>query len=172
MRNTTPKSLLAIVAIAGILLTGCTETREAWVPGPGPGGVGDTHHPQPDPPGPIGIMKAKLAHAQAVLEGIVTEDMDQVQRNARHLKLLSEQAEFQVHRTMEYTVFSNEFRRVADQMAKNAADKNAHAVTLDYLQLVMTCTKCHSHMRWQGLAAIDERDLWPFTNTFPAPDGS
>lgn len=125
------------------------SASEAQAPPP------DDLHVHPPVQGSIGIMKAKLAHAQAVLEGIVLEDFDQVEKNAQHLNSLSQQAEWLVHRTVEYTVFSSEFRRVTEDLAKNAAKKNIHAVTLDYMQMTMTCVKCHSHMRWQGLAQAD-----------------
>ena len=107
--------------------------------------------------GPRNIMKAKLAHAQAVLEGIALEDFDQVRKNAQRLHELSQAADWQVQRTMEYQVFSAEFRRIVEDMAQHAQKKNIHALTLDYMQMTMTCVKCHSHMRWEGLAQTNDR---------------
>ena len=101
---------------------------------------------------PQNLMRAKLAHAQAVLEGIALEDFDQILNNARRLTLLSQEADAQVRRTIDYTVFSSEFRRVTEDLAKNAARKNLHAATLDYMQMTMTCVKCHSYMRNEGVA--------------------
>jgi hypothetical protein len=128
-------------------------------------------HPLPPMVGARGIMKAKLAHAQAVLEGIALEDFKQIKNNAHQLNSLSQQADWLVHRTIEYNVFSEEFRRITRDMADSATAKNLHAVTLDYVQMVMTCVKCHSHMRTQGLAQIDDRTLLGWANPSLNPSG-
>ncbi len=110
--------------------------------------------PIPDLPsaGPQSLMAAKLAHAQAILEGIALEDFDQIAKNAQHLNRISQEADWLVRRTVDYKVFSTEFRRITQDMVKDAAHKNIHAVTLDYMQMTMTCVKCHSYMRHEGLA--------------------
>lgn len=102
------------------------------------------------------LMKAKLSHAQAVLEGLATEDFDQVKSNAEFLHELSKATDWQVHRTVAYSVLSTEFRRIVQEMTQHAREKNQHAVTLDYMQMVMTCVKCHSHMRHEGLTSLDD----------------
>src|SRR5437867_3699444 len=69
-------------------------------------------------------MHRKLDHSQKVLEGIVQEDFDLIEKNAKTLSVLSQAAEWQVLPSAEYKQHSTEFRRNADALAKAAADKN------------------------------------------------
>ena len=106
------------------------------------------------------MMRAKLAHAQAILEGIATNRMDQVQANANNLANLSELVQWQVHRTMEYGMYSEDFRFNARELARHAKDDNLHAAALDYMQLTMNCVRCHDYMNQAGLVQIDLQSLF------------
>jgi hypothetical protein len=44
-------------------------------------------------------------------------------------------------------VHSNEFRRIADDLVKSAKDKNLDGAALNYIELTMTCAKCHKYVR-------------------------
>jgi len=98
------------------------------------------------------VMKAKLGHAQSVLEGLALENFAQIEQNAQALSALSRAAGWGVHDTPEYIKFSEDFRAIANSLAANAHAKKLEAATLDYLQLTMTCVKCHSHVRKVGVA--------------------
>ncbi len=104
------------------------------------------------------MMRAKLAHAQAVLEGVAVNDMDQVETNANALHTLSSMSDFQVHRTMEYNLYSEDFRFAAREMARHAQEKKLHAATMDYVSLTLACVKCHDYMAQAGLVKIDLRE--------------
>jgi hypothetical protein len=101
------------------------------------------------------MMKAKLAHAQAVLEGIVIDDLASVELNAKQLIRLSELAAWQVHRTMEYNMYSDEFRFNARELARHAKERKLHAAVLDYLSITTSCVKCHDYMKQAGLVRED-----------------
>ena len=105
------------------------------------------------------MMRAKLAHAQAVLEGVARQDFDQVETNANSLHNLSTLTDWQVHRTMEYNQYSDEFRWNSRELARHAREKKLHAATLDYMSLTMTCVKCHDYMSREGLVKLDLREL-------------
>lgn len=108
------------------------------------------------------MMKAKLAHAQAVLEGIVIDDLDSVETNAHQLIRLSELAAWQVHRTMEYNLYSDEFRWNAKELARHAKERKLHAAMLDYVSMTTTCVKCHDYMKQAGLV-FDDVPYGPLT---------
>jgi hypothetical protein len=93
------------------------------------------------------FMHRKLDHSQKVLEGIVEEDFDLVEKNAKTLSLLSQAAEWQVLPSAEYKQHSAEFRRNADALAKAAADKNLDGAALKYVELTLNCVNCHKHVR-------------------------
>ena len=93
------------------------------------------------------VMEMKLNQAQAVLEGISTMNFAQITNSAQRLHTLSRRANWQVHK------FRTEFLRVTQEMAQHAEEKNLEAVTLDFIQMTMTCVNCHSYS-WQQDAQV------------------
>ena len=100
------------------------------------------------------FMHRKLEHSQKVLEGIVVEDFDVIEKNARTLNLLSQAAEWQIFPSAEYRRHSEEFRRTAESLAKAAREKNLDGAALAYVQLTLNCVNCHKHVR---TFPVDER---------------
>lgn len=101
------------------------------------------------------VMKVKLRHAQDVLQGLATEDFDNIRTNATRLSTLSKAAAWQVDKGPEYAKLSEDFRRAVDDMAAHAKQKNLDACTLDYVQMTMVCVRCHKHVRKIGITRID-----------------
>ena len=93
------------------------------------------------------FMQLKLKNAQLILEGLATNDFDQVATSSEYLFLLSRKAEFQHLDTPEYRRFSNDFQRSARKLAQFARQKNLDGATLAYVQLTMSCVNCHKHLR-------------------------
>lgn len=106
---------------------------------------------QPSPaPSRSEFMKKKLEYSKKVLEGLTLEDYDTISKNAKALKLLSQAAEWQVRtipNAADYVSFTNEFQRLADELAQKAKDKNLDGATLTYLRLTMNCVNCHKYVR-------------------------
>lgn len=94
-----------------------------------------------------GLMKRKLESSQKVLEGLAMNDFDNIAKHAGELVSLSNQAEWKALRTPEYEFFSNDFRRIAKEMVKNANRKNLDGATLGYVELTFTCVRCHTYVR-------------------------
>jgi cytochrome c556 len=93
------------------------------------------------------LMRKKLKHAHAILEGIALNDFDKIADNADGLITISQQAEWVVVKTPQYELFSNRFRKSAESLVKNAKAKNLDGAVLDYVDLTMTCVKCHKYVR-------------------------
>jgi hypothetical protein len=93
------------------------------------------------------LMQKKLAHAQKVLEGIALEDFKKIRSHAEELIDISKAAEWKAVKSPRYEVYSNDFRRVADTLAKKARAKNLDGSALAYVELTLTCVKCHKHVR-------------------------
>lgn len=111
---------------------------------------GDKKDDRPRPRLPAGheLMRAKLKHAQAVLEGLALGDFRMVAAAADELAKVSQAAEFlNAYKSREYEVQINIFRRAAETVAKKARDRNLDGVTLAYVDVTMTCLKCHQHTR-------------------------
>ena len=101
-----------------------------------------------------GLMKRKLENSQKVLEGLAMSNFDKIGSHAVELISLSKQAEWKVLKTPEYELFSNEFRRSAEELVKNATSKNLDGVTLAYVDLTFTCVRCHKYVREARKAQI------------------
>jgi len=98
-----------------------------------------------------GVMQAKLAHAQAILEGITLADYQQVELNAADLQRISALSEFLVHDTPSYQAFSKHFRETTSDLAKHARAKDLDAVTDQYVHMINLCFDCHAYLRKERL---------------------
>lgn len=111
------------------------------------------------PPDPVRVnnvqtfMKAKLRHAQDVLEGLAIEDFDKIAKSAQEMSLLSRASNWQVLQTPKYVEHSEEFRRAVDRIIKAAKDGNLDAATLGYVELTMRCVDCHKYVRSSRIGA-------------------
>jgi hypothetical protein len=93
------------------------------------------------------LMQRKLQQAQKVLEGVAVKDFDLIAKHAQELVDISKEAEWKVLKTPRYEIYSNEFRRNAETLIGNAREQNLDAAALSYVELTLTCVKCHKHVR-------------------------
>ena len=75
------------------------------------------------------------------------ENHEVIKDNARRLRKLSQQAEWDVRETPEYQRFTAEFARQADALAQAAERENVDAATVAYFQMTVACTSCHRYLR-------------------------
>jgi len=108
-----------------------------------------------EPKKPSELMQRKLQASQKVLEGVASNDFDKIAKNAEELLTVSKLAEWRVLKTPRYDVFSSEFQRTAETLIKNANDKNLDAAALSYVDLTLTCVKCHKHVREVRMTRMD-----------------
>ncbi len=101
------------------------------------------------------LMKKKLVHAQKVLEGVSTQNFKMIETNAEELIEISKAAEWTVMKTPQYEIYSNDFRRSAQSLAENARKKNIDGAALNYVELTLTCVKCHKHVRETRMTRLD-----------------
>jgi hypothetical protein len=107
---------------------------------------------QPDTKAVKTFMRAKLRSAQSVLDGLVTERADLIERGADQMRNMSKAAEWQVIKTPEYLQYSVQFQRNAETLAKAGREKNFDAARIAYVHLTLNCFECHKHVRSVGLA--------------------
>lgn len=94
-----------------------------------------------------GLMQQKLHASQKIMEGIALGDFDMIAKNAEELSAISKKAEWRVVKTPQYEIYYTDFQRTADTLAKNAKNKNLDAATLTFMELTLSCVKCHKHLR-------------------------
>ena len=101
------------------------------------------------------LMKRKLEHSQKVLEGIALNNFDKIAEHADELIFVSKQAAWKVIKTPEYELYSNDFRRTGEELIQRAKDKNLDGAALAYVDLTLTCVKCHKYVRDTRRAGLD-----------------
>jgi hypothetical protein len=101
------------------------------------------------------LMKRKLDESQKLLAGIALNDFDEIAKHAQELIAISKEAEWKVINTPEYEMYSNDFRRIAGRLVKQAKDKNIDAAALSYVNLTLTCVECHKHVRAVRMVRAD-----------------
>jgi hypothetical protein len=92
-------------------------------------------------------MAEKLKQAQRLLDGLATNDFAKIAASADALMLISKAAEFTAVKTPGYEMHTNNFRRALEQIAKKAKDKNLDGATLGYVDMTLTCVRCHQSTR-------------------------
>lgn len=101
------------------------------------------------------LMRKKLEHSQKVLEGIALNDFDKISSNANDMIQISKDVEFRIHKTPQYELYTNEFRRNAEALVEAAKTKNTDSAALAYVDLTLTCVKCHKHVREVRMGRLD-----------------
>ena len=103
--------------------------------------------PKTDLPKVNPLMAEKLKNAQGLLEGLATNDFNKIQKGAEELIRISKAAEWTVHKTPLYEVQTNNFRRAAETIIQKAKAKNLDGATLAYVDMTVTCVRCHQYCR-------------------------
>jgi hypothetical protein len=93
------------------------------------------------------FMRAKLGHAEHVLEGLSLADYDLIERAAQELSLASLDSNWQVLQTEDYVRQSAEFRRACDALKKAAQEKNLDGAALAWVDVTLKCVQCHKYVR-------------------------
>jgi hypothetical protein len=93
------------------------------------------------------VMLAKLAHTQAIIEGISVSNFDQIRLNAVDLFEISKKTEWMVQDTVTYTVLSEDFRQAVTALADDAGAGNTERVKDDFFRVTETCIDCHAYLR-------------------------
>ena len=101
------------------------------------------------------LMHKKLENSQKILEGIAVNDFKLIAKHADELIDLSKQVEWRVLKTPQYEIHSNQFRRSAEALIKDAKDKNLDAAALTYMEMTLTCVRCHKYVREERMTRLD-----------------
>jgi hypothetical protein len=109
-----------------------------------------------DPPKKPTVMQRKLAHAQKVLEALALNDFDKIKAEADSLQQCAKEASWQVLKTPKYDLYSNDFIRNLENLQAAAKKKNIDAAALSYVEVTLTCVKCHQYVREERIGAAPE----------------
>ena len=117
-----------------------------------------------DPPKRMTVMQRKLIHAQKTLEGLALKDFDKITTGAKELTDCAREASWRILQTPKYETFSNDFIRSLENMKQAAKKKNIDAAALAYVEMTLTCVKCHQYVREEKMGLAPElQPTWPRT---------
>jgi hypothetical protein len=112
------------------------------------------------------LMEDKLRFAKVLLEGVALGDFNKITDSSEKLIQISKSAEWFVYKTPRYELHSNEFRRAAENVIAKAKAKNMDGVAFSYVELTMTCFRCHEYVR--DVRDVNWVDPNPQTRKVPA----
>ena len=92
-------------------------------------------------------MQRKLTNAQMVLEGLALEDFAKIRTGADGLMECYKDASWRINDTDKYKQYSNDFLTRIESLQKAAKDKKIDAAALAYVDMTLTCVKCHQYLR-------------------------
>ena len=119
-------------------------------------GYGEEQKTADDPPKKVrDLMHKKLENSQKILEGIAINDFKLIAKHAEELIDLSKQVEWKVLKTPQYEIHGNQFRRSAETLIKDAKDKNIDAAALTYMEMTLTCVRCHKYVREERMTRLE-----------------
>ncbi len=93
------------------------------------------------------FMQMKLDHAKGILEGLATEDYEQIAKETQALSALSLQSSWNAYTTLDYLDHSADFRRALNVITKAAHEENLDRAALGYVNLTVQCIECHRYLR-------------------------
>lgn len=115
---------------------------------PGHGIRAEDKPPLPKLPSGKELMDLKMKQAQILLEGLALEDFDKIDAAAGELGRIARAGEFiNAHKSAEYQIQMKLFERTVDTIGTRAREKNLDAAMLAYLDMSMSCMKCHKYTR-------------------------
>jgi cytochrome c556 len=94
----------------------------------------------------VPLMEQKLTHAQNILSAIAKEDYAKLSENAEGLRRLAEKQWIEKD-TPEYRAQLKDFWVVLEGIRASAADKDIDGATLAYMQMTLSCVRCHKYLR-------------------------
>jgi len=104
---------------------------------------------KPDPKKVKELMHRKLDHSQRLLEALALGQLDGVAKHGDELIRIAKEAEWKAYDTLQYEMWSKDFRQSTEAMVKAAKEKNLQGARLNYLGMTMSCFNCHSYVREQ-----------------------
>lgn len=107
------------------------------------------------------LMERKLKQSQALLGAVAESDFKKISSACEELLVISQLAAWKVHQTPRYELFTNEFRRSVEEMKKKAEAKNIDGVSLAYLDMTLSCVRCHKYVREIRQTRIDRPSTIP-----------
>lgn len=93
------------------------------------------------------MMLKKLKSAHLVLDGVAVGNFKMMTDGGEELIRLAKSETWQLIRSPYYERHSKDFIRSAENLVKKAKEKNADGAALAYVELTLSCVRCHQYVR-------------------------
>lgn len=93
------------------------------------------------------MMQKKLKSAHLVLDGVAIGDFKKVAHGGEELIRLAKSETWQLIRSPHYERHSADFIRTTDNLVKKAQEKNMDGTALAYVEMTLSCVRCHQYVR-------------------------
>ncbi|MCR9117761.1 MAG: cytochrome c [bacterium] len=97
------------------------------------------------------FMRLKLMYAQNVLEGLTTDDFEQIETAVKNLQQVTEGEKWLDFKDEKYQEQTKDFKKATAELLEAAKSKNIDATALRFQQLSIRCIDCHKHVRKSDL---------------------
>jgi hypothetical protein len=92
------------------------------------------------------VMRAKLDHAQMILEAVVTSNWQLLDRESRDIALVVRDPAWQALMMPEFTRHSEAFVRATDGLTEAAKLRDLEYASLGLISLTTSCVNCHRYL--------------------------
>jgi hypothetical protein len=125
--------------------------------------------PVENPSENAGLMRAKLASTQKIVEGLLEKDFDLIIRGSDELLKIEAHATWPAESDQVYNHYRNEMEREVARLAQLGRDRNLDGAQYSYMHLLSTCIGCHSYCRDVLHVAKETPQLSPPPRLAPEP---
>lgn len=106
------------------------------------------------------MMQKKLKSAHLVLDGVVTADFKKVASGGEELTRLAKSETWQLIRSPLYETHSANFIQATEKLVKKAKEKNMDGTALAYVEMTLSCVRCHEYVREHRRDARLDLEFW------------
>lgn len=92
------------------------------------------------------VMREKLAHAQKILEAVVTSDWVSLETQSRELERLTKDPRWTVLKYPEYAKHSAAFVLAIQDLHRAAAQRDLEKTPQAYVAVTLKCVECHRYL--------------------------
>jgi hypothetical protein len=93
------------------------------------------------------MMQKKLKSAHLVLDGVATGDFKTITIGGQELIRLAKSETWQLIESPLYERHSADFIRATEKLVKKAQEKNIDGTALAYVEMTLSCVRCHQYVR-------------------------
>jgi len=136
-------STLKVLGVLGLLSTSLAVLAWAQAPIAPERPVPHTHSDDEL----AGLMRAKLASSQKVVEGLMAKDFDLIGKGGLEMIKVCDASQWHASDDQVYAHYRAELRRSAKKLILLAEEKNLDGAAYTYMHSLTTCMNCHDYCR-------------------------